>query len=112
MFLFLAVTPPVQAAVNAVAIAVPIAVVVGIIFIVVIVIVLLVYVVHYQRSSQSMSVSDKPLPVRNNSYVPAESTVTTIDSGVKTKRDSMLEEVELPDHYTEDFGRNSEDRCI
>ena len=111
MFLFLAVTPSDPASVNAVAIAIPIAVVV-VIFIVVIVIVLLVYVVHYQRSSQSMSVSDKPLPVRNNSYVPAESTVTTIESGVKTKRDSMLEEVELPDHYTEDFGRNSEDRCI
>ena len=61
-----------------------------------------------------MSVFDKPLPVRNNSYAPAMSTVTTnIDSGGKDKRDSTFKEVEFPDQcYTEDSGRNSEDRFI
>ena len=113
MFLFLAVTPSEPATVNAAIIAVPIAVV-AFSFIVVIVIILLVYVMRHRRRSKSMSVSDKPLPVRNNSYAPAESTVTTnIDSGGKDKRDSTFEEVEFPDQCCpEDFGRNSEDRFI
>ena len=115
MFLFLAVTPSEPAPVNAVVIAVLIAVV-ALFVIVVIVVILLVHVMHHQRRSKSvsMSVSDKPLPVRNNSYAPAESTVTTnIDSGGKDKRDSTFKEVEFPDQcYTEDSGRNSEDRFI
>ena len=115
MFLFLAVmTLSNPATVNAAAIAVPI-VVVASFFIVVIVIILLVYVVHHRRRSKSvsMSVSDKPLPVRNDNYAPAESTVTNTDSGVKDKRDSTFKEVEFPDQcYAEDSGRNSEDHFI
>ena len=109
MFLLLAVTPSTPADVNIAAIVAPIVVVVTAVVIVFIVI-LLVYM-HHQRRSQSMSVSDKPLPLRNNSYAPA---VTTIDPGVKDKRDSTLEDVELPDQYcAEDFGgRNSEDCFI
>ena len=109
MFLFLAVMTSSDPALDAAVIAVPIAVVV-LFFIVVIVIVLLVYVMYHRRRSKSvlMSVSDKPLPVRNNSYAPAESTVTTnTDSGGKDKRDSTVEE--FPDqYYPEDSGRNSE----
>ena len=112
MFLFLAVMTSSNPATDAAVIAVPIAVVVF--FIVVIVIIILVYVMYHRRHSKSvsMSVSDKPLPVRNNSYAPAESTVTTnIDSGGKDKRDSTFEE--FPDQcYPEDSGRNSEDCFI
>ena len=53
----------------------------------------LILLIYRQRNSQSMSVFDRPLLC-----VCAESTAT-LESDVKDKRESIVEDVELPDHH-------------
>ena len=94
IFLLFAVTQSPLPTVNIVAIAVSAALVVVIAL--VCVLVLLLIFVKRQRNSQSKSFLVKPIPVRANRYVSADSTVTLEVDGMD-KRESIVEEVELTD---------------